>query len=68
MSLTIWKFIQVPHPVVNRLWRPSGGKVSVVSAVHEGADAIHAAFFEELVDDFPVCRVPPDEEDTFFRR
>ena len=37
-----------------------GGEVAVISTVHEGADAIHAAFFEKIFDDFPVGRIPSD--------
>ena len=44
-----------------------GGEVTVISTVHEGADAIHAAFFEKGVDDFPVGRIPSDEEDALHR-
>ena len=42
-----------------------GGEVAMGAAVHEGADAVHASFFEERVDDFPVGGVPADEEDLF---
>ena len=39
-----------------------GGEVAVISTVHEGADAIHAAFFEKDFDDFPVGRIPSEED------
>ena len=45
-----------------------GGEVAVVSAIHEGADAIHPAFGEELVDDFPIGGVPADKKDLLLWR
>jgi len=32
-----------------------------------GADAIHAALFEKIIDDFPVGRISSDEGDALYR-
>jgi len=57
-----WDLVVVGHlargnggPEHGRELGLEGGEIAVNAAIHEGADAIHAAFFEEGVDDFPVC-------------
>jgi hypothetical protein len=43
--------------------RLEGGEIAVDAAIHERTDAVHAAFGEERVDDFPIGGVPADEQD-----
>lgn len=50
-------------PEHGRELRLEGGEIAMDAAVHERADAVHAAFREEIVDDFPVRGIPADEED-----
>ncbi len=43
-----------------------GGEVTVDTTLHQGADAVHPAFGEKLIDDLPIGGVPTDEEDLLF--
>ena len=45
--------------------RLQGGEIAMGAAVHEAADAVHAAFLQKRVNDFPIGGIPADKQKFF---